>query len=178
MSILRDRARCFVHPFKRWWLTLLVAGCLPQLASANLRVFEETAIPFTGFLSKAEFDKRYPGESVADPSKLDPGWYVIYEHNKLNYYFGPILLESTGQDYLVELEGIVEAAAAQRECIKDYRLELSYEPSATAAGSGGGPSAGGGSQPSGRSGSSGTEGSGSSGSPGIWDFFRRLFGWF
>jgi len=152
--------------------------CLPHFASADLRVIEETAIPFTGFLSKAEFDKRYPGERVADRSKLDPGWYVVYQHNALNYFFGPILLESTGKDYLAELTEIVEAAASQRECIRDYTLELSYEPSTPAGGSGGGGSTGAAGGSSGSAGSGGGGGAGSSGSPSIWDFFRRLFGWF
>ncbi len=96
---------------------------------AQLRVIEEEAIPFTGFLSKAKFDERYPGKQVPDASQLDTGWYVIYQHESLSYYFGPILLESTGEDYLAQLEAIVGDAVAQRPDIQNYRLELSYEPS-------------------------------------------------
>lgn len=115
----------------RWFLCagslfILSAGILP---AAPLRVIDESAIPFTAFLSKADFDQRYPGERIEDPTKLDKGWYVIYEHEALNYYFGPILLESMGQDYYDQLAQTVEAAAAQRPSIRGYRLELSYQPS-------------------------------------------------
>jgi hypothetical protein len=101
------------------------------LQAAPIRVIDETAIPFTGFLSKAEFDQRYPGEMIEDPAQLDTGWYVIYAHESLNYYFGPILLESTGEDYLQQLTKTVEAAVAQRPSIQNYRLELSFEPTSS-----------------------------------------------
>lgn len=95
----------------------------------GVRVIEDSAITYTKFLSKANFDKRFPGEVVTDLSKLNTGWYVIYEHESLSYYFGPILLESIGEDYLAQLKETVEDAVAQRPTIEGYRLELSYEPS-------------------------------------------------
>jgi len=98
-------------------------------SAAGIRVIEESAIPYAGFLSKANFDQRFPGQMKSNPADLDSGWYVIYEHAQLNYYFGPILLESTGQDYLEQLTETVEAAVQQRPTITDYRLELSFEPS-------------------------------------------------
>lgn len=110
---------------KTVWLFLLPV----VLQAAPIRVIEETAITYMSFLSKADFDQRFPGETIPDLSKLDTGWYVIYEHESLNYYFGPILLESIGEDYLAKLSEIVEAAVAQRPSIQNYRLELSYEPS-------------------------------------------------
>ena len=157
--------------------SLLVAALLLSLTSVGaqplaLRVIDEEAIPFAGFLSKVEFDQRYPGKIVAEPAELDGGWYVIYEHETLNYYFGPILLRSTGEDYFAQLGEIVEAAVAQRPGINGYRLELSYEPSRTWS-------------------SPATEGAASSESStsapipqvqppsqnwGVLDFFRRLLG--
>lgn len=120
----RPRARGQMHV--AGLLTLLFAG---SLSAAPLRVIDETAIPFMSFLSKADFDDRYPGVMVSSSQELDSGWYVIYEHASLNYYFGPILLESIGQDYLEKLRETVEAAVAARPSIQSYRLELSYEPS-------------------------------------------------
>lgn len=149
-------------------VALLPALLLPLGASAA-RVIEAGAIPFTAFLSKADFDQRYPGKEVTDLSSLEPGWYVIYEHESLSYYFGPVLLESTGEDYLAQLTDTVEGAVAQRPSIEDYRLELSYEPSQTT-------------NPSGSSGSQSNSGNPGSGTPqpapkpSIWDFFKRLFG--
>ena len=155
---------------KKTLLPLLLLCALP-LTVAAVRVIEAGAIPFTAFLAKADFDQRYPGKQLSDLSKLEPGWYVIYEHASLSYYFGPVLLESTGQDYLEQLSDTVEAAVAQRPSIQDYRMELSYEPSQTTSTSG----------VSGRAPASGNPSS-ASGSPqpapqpSIWDFFRRLFG--
>ena len=102
-------------------------------STSGIRVIEESAIPYAGFLSKANFDQRFPGQMKSSPADLDSGWYVIYEHESLSYYFGPILLESTGQDYLEQLTQTVEAAVQQRPTIMDYRLELSFEPSTSAS---------------------------------------------
>ncbi len=115
------------------WLNCLILFTAPILHAAPVRVIEESAIPYMRFLSKADFDQRYPGELLDDPAKLNTGWYVIYEHEMLNYYFGPILLESIGEDYLAQLTETVEAAVAQRPSIQDYRLELSYEPTTSNA---------------------------------------------
>jgi len=150
-------------------LTLLVLF-LPLSASAA-RVIEAGAIPFTAFLAKADFDQRYPGKEVADPTNLEPGWYVIYEHESLSYYFGPVLLESTGRDYLAQLTETVEAAVAQRPSIQDYQLELSYEPSQSSGGSGAAENE---TSPSNPSAGSGTPQPAPK--PSIWDFFKRLFG--
>ena len=104
-----------------------------SLQATPIRVIDEAAIPFAGFLSKVDFDQRYPGHLLDGPANLDTGWYVIYEHESLNYYFGPILLESIGKDYIDQISEIVEVAVMLRPSIQDYRLELSYEPSASSS---------------------------------------------
>jgi hypothetical protein len=160
--------------FQTWSvvLFLLVVWLSPVDVYAQggreIRVIEESAISYLGFLSKAEFDQRFPGQMQHGPTDLDSGWYVIYEHEQLNYYFGPILLESTGQDYLEQLTETVEAAVQQRPSITDYRLELSFEPSAA---------------PSASERESGSENSESGyGSPpppppsNIWTLIRSIFG--
>ena len=121
-----------VKSFGRGQVFALFFLVLPALLQARpIRVINEAAIPFVGFLSKVDFDQRYPGELLDDFAKIGTGWYVIYEHESLNYYFGPILLESIGKDYLDQLSEIVEVAVMQRPSIQDYRLELSYEPNAS-----------------------------------------------
>ena len=118
--------------FGREQALALLFFVLPALLKATpIRVIDEAAMPFAGFLSKVDFDQRYPGDLLDDSAKLDTGWYVIYEHESLNYYFGPILLESIGKDYLDQLSEIVEVAVIQRPSIQDYHLELSYEPNAS-----------------------------------------------
>ena len=126
------RAIFTLRSFGRARVLALLFFVLPALLQARpIRVIDAAAIPFSGFLSKVDFDQRYPGDLYDYSSKIDTGWYVIYEHESLNYYFGPILLESIGKDYLDQLSEIVEFAIMQRPSIQDYRLELSYKPSAS-----------------------------------------------
>jgi hypothetical protein len=128
------RAIFTLRSFGRGQALALLFLVLPALLQATpIRVIDEAAIPFAGFLSKLDFDQRYPGDLLDDPAKLDTGWYVIYQHESLNYYFGPILLESIGKDYLDQLSEIVEVAVMLRPSIQYYRLELSYEPNATSS---------------------------------------------
>lgn len=124
---------CSIFRLYRTFIALIAfaicSAALCAQSSGGIRVISESAIPYAGFLSKANFDQRFPGEMKPGPGDLDTGWYVIYEHESLSYYFGPILLESTGEDYLAQLTRTVESAVQQRPTITDYRLELSYEPS-------------------------------------------------
>jgi len=148
-------------------LVLLIGSveCVARSVS-EIRVIEESAISYTGFLSKARFDQRFPGQIKSGPAELDSGWYVIYEHESLSYYFGPILLESTGQDYLAQLTQTVEAAVQQRPSITDYRLELSFEPTTSGSQEGG-------------SEQSDSEGNGGSPPPppsSFWILLRSIFG--
>jgi hypothetical protein len=122
-----SKALISVHRL-RLFVFCSILALAPTLQAEPVRVFEETAIPYMSFLSKADFDQRYPGETLEDPAQLEAGWYVIYQHQTLNYYFGPILLQSIGEDYLAQLTETVEAAVAERPSIEDFRLELSYEP--------------------------------------------------
>ena len=128
------RAIFTLRSFARARALALLFFVLPALLQATpIRVIDEAAIPLAGFLSKVDFDQRYPGDLLDHPSKLDTGWYVIYEHESLNYYFGPILLESIGNDYFDQLSEIIELAVIQRPSIQDYRFELSYEPNASSS---------------------------------------------
>jgi hypothetical protein len=151
---------------RQWLFSLALLLLLPAAVSAT-RVMEAQAIPYTSFLSKADFDQRFPGEQVSDLSQLDPGWYVIYEHESLAYYFGPVLLKSTGQDYFDELTEIVDAAVAERPSIRDYRLDLSYEPNET---ENGGESAESEREPSATNPPTPPK------SSGFWGFIRSVFG--
>ena len=145
-------------------------------SEVGLRVIDESAIPYMEFLSKAEFDQRFPGEIKSDSADLDSGWYVIYTHENLNYHFGPILLESTGRDYLLQLNKIVEAAVEQRPEIEGFQLVLSYEPSTVSSGNTVSGNGSGGDR-------EGSVGSGNEDQPsekppstGFWAFVRRIFG--
>lgn len=108
------------------WILLGLQLALPLAAA--VRVIDETAIPYTGFLRKAEFDQRFPGELHDDPSALQSGWYVVYTHQALQYCFGPIALESTGRDYFEQLEVIVGQAVDQRPGLADHTLRLEKAP--------------------------------------------------
>ena len=86
------------YRFKVIWQYGLVAGLLVlstaltqsfAASTEGIRVMDEAAIAYTEFLSRAAFDQRFPGEIKSDLADLESGWYVIYEHKNLNYYFGP-----------------------------------------------------------------------------------------
>ena len=149
--------------------SLLIGICLTSGLSSSvfgeaeaLRVIEEEAIPLTRFLRKETFDQRYPGQILKSNAELESGWYVIYQHEWLNYYFGPIPLKSTGEDYLKQLRSIVKEAVAERPDLENYRLELNYEPSA--------------SKPSANSKNTPLDSPAHSKNSGIFGFFRWIFG--
>lgn len=107
-------------------LLLLLVLC--STAVAQVRVIDEVAIPYAGFLSKVDFDARFPGELLEEATLLKAGWYVVYQHEALNYHFGPITLESVGQDYERQLRGIVSDAVAQRPDLEGYSIDLKQAP--------------------------------------------------
>ena len=107
---------------------VLTASLVALPLGASVRVIDESAIPYSGFLRKAEFDQRFPGETYSNSQSIDLGWYVLYSQASLQYLFGPISLQSTGQDYLDQLKGIVEEAVEQRPEISDYSLRLIKTP--------------------------------------------------
>ena len=138
----------------------------------SIRVIDESAIPYMEFLSKAEFDQRFPGQIKTDLADLENGWYVIYTHENLNYYFGPVLLKSTGKDYQKQLTRIVEAAVAQRPDIQGYQLVLRYEPSTVPSGDSSKSDDAEGNREIGNE-----EQPGEASQPtGFWGFVRRIFG--
>jgi hypothetical protein len=106
----------------------LIGFSLAFPLGASVRVIDETAIPYTGFLRKAEFDQRFPGETLAKSDTVKSGWYVLYSQESLQYLFGPMSLQSTSQDYLDQLREIVKGAIAQRPEISDYTLQLLKTP--------------------------------------------------
>ena len=156
-------------------LICLFPHVTPAQSSGGLRVIDESAIAYMEFLSKAEFDQRFPGQIKWELSDLESGWYVIYRHEQLNYYFGPILLQSTGEDYRIQLTQIVEAAVEQRPDIQDYELKLSYEPSTGFSGNSGNSGDSTSDSSSGDTGDEQQPGNASQPS-GFWTFIRRIFG--
>lgn len=182
--------RALVSSFQPTWIVSRISRQVRLLASyvfllsaltaqAKLRVIEESAIPYTGFLSKADFDQRFPGELFENPNSVESGWYVVYEHQSLNYYFGPMPLESTGRDYLAQLRTIVDEAVAQRPSIQEYILELKQAPFDSGEGTGAESSAQAGEYPESESAES--AGSSAGGSPpsssfNIWKMIKGLFG--
>ena len=61
-------------------------------------------------------------ETYSNSQSIDSGWYVLYSQASLQYLFGPISLQSTGQDYLDQLKGIVKEAVDSACGISDYSL--------------------------------------------------------
>jgi len=150
--------------------------CVFAQSYEGIRVIDESAISYMKFLSKVEFDQRFPGQIKSERADLENGWYVIYIHENLNYHFGPMLLESIGQDYLSQLKKMVDAAVEQRPDIKGYQLVLSYEPATESEGIATGAGESVDDAVVGRSVEETPQLNKSESSSGFWGFFRKLFG--
>ena len=119
--------------FKKCFRTVLLGLCgfvgVALGASASgLRQMPIEAIPYTGFLSKADFDERFPGELRESAAALPRGWYVTYQHEALVYWFGPVRFRSTAEDYEAQLRGIVDAATRERPDLQGYTIAVREAP--------------------------------------------------
>ena len=121
-------------------LLMRFSGCLLFLFSAAIvhanglpRLLPPQAIAFSEFLSKAEFDQRFAGEAVSDPSAVPQGWYVRYQHESLEYWFGPLRFAATAEDYAASLRRIVAEAVAQRPELATHSITVITLPTSEPA---------------------------------------------
>jgi hypothetical protein len=122
------------HAISRRLLLALVL--LPLLVGLGLahggpRLLPPEAIAFSGFLSKAEFDERFPGRIIEDTATLPQGWYVRYQHEALVYLFGPVRFAATAEDYAASLRRIVSDAVRQRPELANHEIAVIALPDDT-----------------------------------------------
>jgi len=111
--------------FNKLGLTLgiyLLLAAVPAVLEAK-RLPPE-AISYSAFLSKAEFDARFPGEAVQAANLLPHGWYVRYQHETLTYWFGPVRFRSVADDYASQLRGIVAQAQGARPELEGHTITV------------------------------------------------------
>ena len=70
---------------------------------------------YIGQMKKAEFVSMYPGTVIQDPKNdLKTGFYIVYEHESLFYYFGPADNRALLKGYKEVLDGIVVKVKEKR----------------------------------------------------------------
>jgi hypothetical protein len=122
------------HRLMRFSVYLLLLFSAATVHADGLpRLLPPQAIAFSEFLSKAEFDQRFPGEAVSDPATVRQGWYVRYQHESLEYWFGPLRFAATAEDYATSLRRIVAEAVAQRPELASHSITVLALPTSEAA---------------------------------------------
>jgi hypothetical protein len=121
---LQNHRSCSHMPMRFSAYVLLLCSCTIIHANSMPRLMPPEAIAFSEFLGKAEFDQRYPGEAVKDPTAVPQGWYVRYQHESLLYLFGPLRFAATAEDYAASLRRIVAEAVAQRPELANHSIAV------------------------------------------------------
>ncbi len=106
------------------YLLVFVTGAIVHANGPLLRLLPPEAIAFSEFLRKAEFDQRFQGEAISDLSTVPQGWYVRYQHESLEYWFGPLRFAATAEDYATSLRRIVAEAVAQRPELANHTITV------------------------------------------------------
>lgn len=92
------------------------------------------AISYTPIVSKERFDELFPGKSFeADQFPEEPGTYIVYQHGRITYFFGPETDRNIAQRYLEYLNNVVDQVQDKREHLKTaktYLLDLPQEKNA------------------------------------------------
>lgn len=111
---------------------LLIALLLvPLLAYSQRKEMPLDSLNYIQFMKKADFDKRFPGKLLQGESLPEQeGFYIVYEHESLAYYFGPAEHRSVAEIYKAELDKVVAEVQGMREQLKSaktYILKLPEE---------------------------------------------------
>ena len=96
-------------------------------AHAQSRQLPLRSINYMSYFNKAEFDERFPGKPIKDKQPTEKGYYVVYHHESLVYYFGPDELKVIAEMYKRELDRVVGVVKGKRESLmsaKTYIVKL------------------------------------------------------
>lgn len=103
---------------------------MTDLLDANSRILPTQAINYTQYLNKEAFDAMFPG-TVLKPGENPqiPGYYVVYQHQQLIYYFGPENSEIAAELYLEDLDKVVSLVQAKRASLHTATTTIQEFPS-------------------------------------------------
>lgn len=105
----------------------LWVGC--TVVNAQSRILPTNAISYTGYVGKQEFDTLFPGERIkANETPSDPGYYVVYQHENLVYFFGPEPTFFAAELYKDDLDLIVEEVQVKRAHLKSAKTSVQKFP--------------------------------------------------
>jgi len=108
-----------------WILSLLLFYLMmTAVVFAGSRQLPLRSINYMSFYTKQEFDERFPGKVITDKHPSDEGYYVVYQHENLLYYFGPDMYESIAEIYKEELDRVVEIVKGKRESLKTAKTYI------------------------------------------------------
>jgi hypothetical protein len=80
------------------------------------------SIPASGLLSAADFRARYPGIELETGIPFEDGWYLVYRHAGLTYFFGPEDDRAYLEPWESRLRNIVTTATEVRPQLESARI--------------------------------------------------------
>ncbi len=112
--------------------TALLLAALAHAQNQMVIVYPVEAISDSAVLSRAEFDKRYPGIDATQFGLTDEGWYVRYQHEMLTYLYGPILDVNDARRQKMQLEEVRLSLVLKRPTLSSSKIDIvKFEFSAT-----------------------------------------------
>lgn len=109
---------------------LLALALLPAGSLAQSRILPVEAIEASGIMRADAFEAAYPGIPASAESLGVPGYFVVYAHEALRYYFGPVETLAAAREAKRVLLDIRADVIEQREALSNslvYILRFDLE---------------------------------------------------
>jgi len=116
-------------PSRRLWVVIFVVLIPATSIYAARRILPTKAINYTRYLHKQAFDDMFPGTPLqpgATPQAA--GYYVVYQHEHLTYYFGPEKSEIAAELYLEDLDKVVDIVKSKRARLQSATTSIEAFP--------------------------------------------------
>ena len=126
---VNSRHRASTNPTTYALTIILLQVILANLIHANSRILPTRAINYTRYLSKQDFDSIFPGTILqSGKTPQEPGYYVVYQHEKIIYYFGPESSEIAAELYLEDLDNVVDLVKTKRASLQSAKIDIQKFP--------------------------------------------------
>lgn len=113
---------------KSFIFILLISYAIQSLTALN-RLLPLESILYIGLMEKKEFEQLYPGSDFDHPSSfLSDGFYLVYEHEALKYFFGPSDDQFTCDRYKEKLDKVVQAVQEKRHSLNSAKTYILRVP--------------------------------------------------
>lgn len=118
------------------FILILVWSLTPLISAGGDEIDEKSgpltlllpmeAIPPTARESLEEFRINHPGIRLETGIPYDEGWYVVYRHKGLTYFFGPTEKRTTAETALGTLTAIWDMARDKRPALESAEIFIFY----------------------------------------------------